>query len=535
MLNGINDQIDITSIGGPTTIWAGGGNDVMRVNYDSHDAQTFQNGIGGLLTLHGGAGSDIYDIGLSGQPGPTGAKLTTIDVADAAPASDGGINQLYIYGTEQPRLLPPAREPGGRPADGDGGRVPRRERRDADPRRDDGARELRRLDQRRPADLRPRRQRHVRARRQPRPDDDLRRRRQRHVPDRPAVRLAARRVEPEQRPRPGRLLPDDPDDAGLPLERRLVRDDDLRRRRQRLVHRLPQPRRALPLRPGRQRHVRRPRLRQGEPERPAGAVHEHQRRRRRRLHLLHRRRAGADRRRRRSRHARRPRHRLRRHLRRHRQGRLRRRPLHHLHRCREGRRRRPAGQRHLLRPEHEPERAPPARRLEGERHVQHRRRHDDADHRRLEQPPGPQRARRPDALERRHQLPEPAGAVDLDERHRQRRAGRRHLAGLAARRLREPERAAGDDPEPLLGRPRSGSERGRAGRRRAVPAERAGRARRRQEHPAQRLRHGGDAPLHEGELVPTADRHGDRPGRQRRRGHALHHHPAHRHPGREPE
>ncbi|HKI93353.1 MAG TPA: hypothetical protein VJ986_13715, partial [Gaiellaceae bacterium] len=51
---------------------------------------------------HGGAGSDIYDIGLSGQPGPTGAKLTTIDVADAAPASDGGINQLYIYGTEQP-------------------------------------------------------------------------------------------------------------------------------------------------------------------------------------------------------------------------------------------------------------------------------------------------------------------------------------------------------------------------------------------------------------------------------------------------
>ena len=102
VVNGTNDQIDITSIAGPTTVWAGGGNDVMRVNYDSYDAQTFQNGIGALLTLHGGNGGDIYDIGLSGLAAPTGSPITTIDVLDAATGGDPGINQLYIYGTDQP-------------------------------------------------------------------------------------------------------------------------------------------------------------------------------------------------------------------------------------------------------------------------------------------------------------------------------------------------------------------------------------------------------------------------------------------------
>ena len=50
-------------------------------------------------------------------------------------------------------------------------------------------------------DLRPRRRRHLRARRHARADDDLRRRGRRHLPDRPGVRVAARRPRPEQRPR----------------------------------------------------------------------------------------------------------------------------------------------------------------------------------------------------------------------------------------------------------------------------------------------------------------------------------------------
>src|SRR5262249_22841353 len=99
--NEVNNVIDITSIGGNATIFGGDGNDVIRVNYDENDLQTFQNGLAGVLTLHGGPGSDEYDVGLSGQAGPTGSLLTTINVLDDSPG-DPGVNQLLIFGTDLP-------------------------------------------------------------------------------------------------------------------------------------------------------------------------------------------------------------------------------------------------------------------------------------------------------------------------------------------------------------------------------------------------------------------------------------------------
>ena len=214
VVNQINDVIDIGSTGGVATVYGGDGNDTIRVNYDGNGNQTFLNGLSGTLTLHGGTGSDLYQIGLSGQPNAANTPQTIINVADDVAGRPG--RQPAADLRHRPAgLLPAPRQPGGRPGDRDGRRLPRRQR-PAGARRRDGARQLRRLHQRRPPDLRPRRQRHLRARRQPRADHDLRRRRRRHVPGRPGLRLAARRVEPGQRPRARRLLPDDADDAGLP-------------------------------------------------------------------------------------------------------------------------------------------------------------------------------------------------------------------------------------------------------------------------------------------------------------------------------
>src|SRR4029077_21246149 len=66
VLNGTNDVININSISGPTTVDAGNGNDIIRVNFDSQGKQTFRSGIDGELTLHGQQGSDLYEIGLAG-------------------------------------------------------------------------------------------------------------------------------------------------------------------------------------------------------------------------------------------------------------------------------------------------------------------------------------------------------------------------------------------------------------------------------------------------------------------------------------
>ncbi|MBK8118783.1 MAG: hypothetical protein IPK39_05835 [Sulfuritalea sp.] len=94
VVNGTNDVVNINSISGPTTIDAGQGNDVIRVNFDRNGRQTFVSGINGVLTLHGQEGSDLYEIGLAGQ------ISSRINVFDQS-RGDPGTNRLRIYGTEQ--------------------------------------------------------------------------------------------------------------------------------------------------------------------------------------------------------------------------------------------------------------------------------------------------------------------------------------------------------------------------------------------------------------------------------------------------
>ncbi|MDI1313706.1 FlgD immunoglobulin-like domain containing protein, partial [Prosthecobacter sp.] len=89
--NQINDIINIRSIGGFTTVNAGTGNDVIRVNYDRGGLQTYENGLlSATLALNGGAGSDLYEIGLAGY------GSTVIRVTDNAVA---GPNRMKVYGT----------------------------------------------------------------------------------------------------------------------------------------------------------------------------------------------------------------------------------------------------------------------------------------------------------------------------------------------------------------------------------------------------------------------------------------------------
>ena len=72
-LTSVDDTINIRTIAGPT-------DDLRRRRQrrrcasttSSDGVQTFVNGIGGVLTLHGGAGSDTYEIGLSGTASPAG-------------------------------------------------------------------------------------------------------------------------------------------------------------------------------------------------------------------------------------------------------------------------------------------------------------------------------------------------------------------------------------------------------------------------------------------------------------------------------
>src|SRR4029077_10064574 len=94
VLNGTNDVLNINSISGPTTIDAGAGNDVIRVNFDDQGKQTFRSGIDGELTLHGQAGSDRYEIGLAGE---ISSRINVFDLSNG----DTGINRLRIYGTNE--------------------------------------------------------------------------------------------------------------------------------------------------------------------------------------------------------------------------------------------------------------------------------------------------------------------------------------------------------------------------------------------------------------------------------------------------
>ena len=93
-VNRFNDQININSTSGPTTISMGNGNDVVRVNYDRNNVQTFVSGIDGVLTLHGEQGSDRYLIGLAGQ------ISSRINVFDQS-RGDPGIDRLQIFGTNE--------------------------------------------------------------------------------------------------------------------------------------------------------------------------------------------------------------------------------------------------------------------------------------------------------------------------------------------------------------------------------------------------------------------------------------------------
>ena len=87
-----NDVITIETIAGITTIEGGTGNDLFRVNYDDQGNQTFVNGIGAELSLHGQDDSDTYEIGLSGD-GP--AVINVLDQSNG----DAGVDDLFIFGT----------------------------------------------------------------------------------------------------------------------------------------------------------------------------------------------------------------------------------------------------------------------------------------------------------------------------------------------------------------------------------------------------------------------------------------------------
>src|SRR6185312_13213981 len=93
-LNHIDTTINIRSTGGVAVIEGGGGSDLISVNYDLLGNQTFIDGISAPLSLQGGQGSDVYQIGLSGQPGQ---PITVADVVNP-----GDLNQLAIYGANQP-------------------------------------------------------------------------------------------------------------------------------------------------------------------------------------------------------------------------------------------------------------------------------------------------------------------------------------------------------------------------------------------------------------------------------------------------
>ena len=85
VLNGTNDVVNINSISGPTTIDAGQGNDVIRVNFNDQGKQTFVSGIDGELTLHGQQGSDRYEIGLAGQ---ISSRINVFDQSGGDPGHD---------------------------------------------------------------------------------------------------------------------------------------------------------------------------------------------------------------------------------------------------------------------------------------------------------------------------------------------------------------------------------------------------------------------------------------------------------------
>ncbi|WP_372743315.1 hypothetical protein, partial [Neptunomonas sp.] len=92
-----NDDINIESIGVESFINLGAGNDKVHVNYNKSGYQTYLNGIAGELTIDGNTGSDLYEIGLAGAGN---ALINIDDTGSQTDASDPGVDNIYIYGTD---------------------------------------------------------------------------------------------------------------------------------------------------------------------------------------------------------------------------------------------------------------------------------------------------------------------------------------------------------------------------------------------------------------------------------------------------
>ena len=88
-------MVNVNSAQGNTTIKLGGGNDVVRVNYDQDGNQTSKSGVTGTFTLNGNAGADLYEIGVAGN------ASAVINVRDDHPSADTSVDALKIYGTDQ--------------------------------------------------------------------------------------------------------------------------------------------------------------------------------------------------------------------------------------------------------------------------------------------------------------------------------------------------------------------------------------------------------------------------------------------------
>ena len=83
----------VSQINSETTIWTGTNNDELLINFGADKQQTYFNGVGDLLTLHGEQGSDEYQIGLAGTDN------ATINVNDLGGSNDPGVDNLIVYGT----------------------------------------------------------------------------------------------------------------------------------------------------------------------------------------------------------------------------------------------------------------------------------------------------------------------------------------------------------------------------------------------------------------------------------------------------
>ncbi|MFP6612284.1 MAG: hypothetical protein VB835_08235, partial [Pirellulales bacterium] len=92
---GGGDIVNIQATNAATTVEAGSGDDIIRVNYDNLGLQTFESGLGDVLNLHGQRGADTYLVGLAGR------GSAWINVHDQTPADDRSVDTLDIFGSDQ--------------------------------------------------------------------------------------------------------------------------------------------------------------------------------------------------------------------------------------------------------------------------------------------------------------------------------------------------------------------------------------------------------------------------------------------------